>query len=61
MLASFIEPSLSITIEDPAELQLQHPDVRRLEARGANIEGKGEYTLSDAIKDALRMAPILLY
>ena len=61
VLASFIEPSLSIiTIEDPAELQLQHPDVRRLEARSANIEGKGEYTLSDAIKDALRMAPDII-
>jgi pilus assembly protein CpaF len=61
VLAGFIDPSLSIiTIEDPAELQLQHPDVRRLEARDANIEGKGRYTLSDAIKDALRMAPKII-
>lgn len=61
VLAGFIDPSLSIiTIEDPAELQLQHPDVRRLEARPPNIEGKGEYTLSDAIKDALRMAPDII-
>ncbi len=60
-LASFIDPSLSIiTIEDPAELQLQHPDVRRLEARGPNMEGKGEYTLSDGVKDALRMAPKII-
>jgi pilus assembly protein CpaF len=61
VLASFIEPSLSIiTIEDPAELQLQHSNVRRLEARDANIEGKGRYTLSDGVKDALRMAPKII-
>lgn len=61
VMASFIDPSLSIiTIEDPAELQLQHPDVRRLEARDANIEGKGRYTLSDGVKDALRMAPKII-
>ncbi len=61
VLASFIDPSLSIiTIENPAELQLQHPDVRRLEARSANIEGKGQYTLSDGVKDALRMAPKII-
>lgn len=61
VMASFIDPSLSIiTIEDPAELQLQHPDVRRLEARDANIEGKGRYTLSDGVKDALRMAPNII-
>ena len=57
VMASFVDPSLSIiTIEDPAELQLQHPDVRRLEAR----EGKGRYTLSDGVKDALRMAPNII-
>lgn len=61
VMASFIDPSLSIiTIEDPAELQLSHPNVRRLEARDANIEGKGRYTLSDGIKDALRMAPNII-
>ncbi len=61
VMASFVDPSLSIiTIEDPAELQLQHPDVRRLEARDANIEGKGRYTLSDGVKDALRMAPNII-
>lgn len=61
VMASFIDPSLSIiTIEDPAELQLQHSDVRRLEARDANIEGKGRYTLSDGVKDALRMAPKII-
>lgn len=58
ILASFIphEESL-ITIEDPAELQLQHPNVRRLEARPPNIEGKGEVTQRDLMVDALRMAP----
>jgi len=61
ILASFIDPSLSIvTIEDPAELQLQHPDVRRLEARDANIEGKGGYTPSDGVNDGLRMAAKIL-
>ncbi len=61
VLAGFIDSSLSIlTIEDPAELKLQHPDVRRLEARDANIEGKGIFTLSDAIKSALRMAPDII-
>ncbi len=61
VLAGFVDPSLSIiTIEDPAELQLQHPDVRRLEARDANIEGEGRYTLSDGVKDALRMAPKII-
>lgn len=60
-LASFINPDLSvITIEDPAELQLQHPDVRRLEARGPNVEGKGEYTLSQGVKESLRMAPNII-
>jgi len=46
-----------VTIEDPAELQLQNDDVRRLEARSANVEGKGEITQSDLMADALRMAP----
>ncbi len=57
-IASFIPRDESIvTIEDPAELQLQHPDVRSLEARPANSEGRGVYTLRDGVKDALRMAP----
>lgn len=46
-----------ITIEDPAELQLQHPRVRRLEARPPNIEGKGEIPIRRLVKSALRMAP----
>lgn len=46
-----------ITIEDPAELQLQHTNVRRLEARPKNVEGEGEVTQRDLVADALRMAP----
>ena len=58
VLASFIPHDESVvTVEDTAELQLQHPDVRRLEGRPPNIEGKGEITLRDLVKDALRMFP----
>jgi pilus assembly protein CpaF len=46
-----------ITIEDAAELQLQQPHVVRLETRPANIEGKGEITQRDLIKNCLRMRP----
>ncbi|WP_319526469.1 CpaF family protein [uncultured Desulfosarcina sp.] len=46
-----------ITIEDSAELQLKQPHVGRLEARPANIEGRGEVTLSDLVKNSLRMRP----
>jgi len=57
-IASFIPHNESIvTIEDPAELQLQHPDVRSLEARPANNEGLGEVTMRELVADALRMAP----
>jgi pilus assembly protein CpaF len=46
-----------ITIEDAAELQLQQPHVVRLETRPANIEGKGEITQRDLVKNCLRMRP----
>ncbi len=46
-----------ITIEDAAELQLQQPHVVRLETRPPNLEGKGEITQRDLIKNALRMRP----
>jgi len=46
-----------VTIEDSAELQLQLPHVVRLETRPANIEGKGEVTLRDLVKNSLRMRP----
>src|SRR6185312_14024203 len=46
-----------ITIEDAAELQLQLPHVGGLETRIANLEGKGEITTRDLLKNALRMRP----
>lgn len=46
-----------ITIEDSAELQLQQEHVVRLETRPPNIEGKGEVTQRDLVKNALRMRP----
>ena len=46
-----------ITIEDSAELQLQQPHVGRLETRPVNIEGKGEISQRDLVKNALRMRP----
>lgn len=58
VLSSFIPPSERvITIEDSAELQLQQPHVIRLESRIANVEGKGEVSLRDLVKNALRMRP----
>lgn len=46
-----------LTIEDAAELQLQRDHVVRLETRPANIEGKGEITQRDLLKNSLRMRP----
>jgi pilus assembly protein CpaF len=46
-----------VTIEDAAELQLQQPHVVRLETRPANIEGKGQVTQRDLLRNALRMRP----
>ena len=46
-----------ITIEDSAELQLQQPHVVRLETRPPNIEGKGQITQRDLMRNALRMRP----
>ncbi|MDD5800438.1 MAG: ATPase, T2SS/T4P/T4SS family [Coriobacteriales bacterium] len=47
-----------VTIEDSAELRFdQHPNVVRLEARDASIEGSGEVTIRDLVKNALRMRP----
>ncbi|MGF1752801.1 CpaF family protein [Vibrio makurazakiensis] len=46
-----------ITIEDSAELQLQQPHVVRLETRPANLEGKGEITQRELVKNSLRMRP----
>ena len=46
-----------VTIEDAAELQLQQPHVVRLETRPPNLEGTGEITMRDLVKNALRMRP----
>jgi pilus assembly protein CpaF len=46
-----------ITIEDSAELQLQQDHVCRLETRPSNVEGKGEITSRDLVKNCLRMRP----
>ncbi|WP_425358124.1 CpaF family protein [Brevibacterium mcbrellneri] len=46
-----------VTIEDSAELQLQQPHVIRLESRPPNVEGKGQVTIRDLVKNSLRMRP----
>ena len=46
-----------ITCEDAAELQLQQPHVVRLETRPANLEGEGEITMRELVKNCLRMRP----
>ena len=46
-----------VTIEDAAELQLQQPHVVRLETRPPNLEGHGEITQRDLVRNALRMRP----
>ncbi len=57
-LSRFIDPSERIvTVEDAAELQLQQPHVVRLETRPPSLEGKGEITARDLVRNALRMRP----
>tara|TARA_R110000787_G_scaffold29585_16_gene80197 strand:- start:5452 stop:6942 length:1491 start_codon:yes stop_codon:yes gene_type:complete len=57
-LTAFIEPGERvITCEDSAELQLQQPHVVRLETRPPNIEGSGEITMRELVKNCLRMRP----
>jgi pilus assembly protein CpaF len=57
-MSSFIAPDERIiTIEDAAELRLQQPHVVSLETRPPNIEGKGEITARDLVRNALRMRP----
>jgi pilus assembly protein CpaF len=46
-----------VTIEDAAELQLKQPHVVSMETRPPNLEGRGEYTIRDLVKNALRMRP----
>lgn len=58
VLSAFIPPGERIvTIEDAAEVQLHQPHVLRLEARPANIEGRGVVTIRDLVRNALRMRP----
>jgi pilus assembly protein CpaF len=57
-LSAFIPDSERIvTIEDSAELQLQQPHVVRLETRPMNVEGRGEVTQRDLLRNSLRMRP----
>uniref|UniRef100_A0A7C3UXD3 CpaF family protein n=1 Tax=Desulfobacca acetoxidans TaxID=60893 RepID=A0A7C3UXD3_9BACT len=58
ILSTFLGPEERIvTVEDAAELQLQKRNVCRLETRPPNIEGKGEVTQRDLVRNALRMRP----
>jgi pilus assembly protein CpaF len=57
MSASIPADERIITIEDAAELQLQQPHVIRMESRPPNIEGKGEITQRDLLRNSLRMRP----
>ncbi|HLG70956.1 MAG TPA: CpaF family protein [Chloroflexota bacterium] len=58
VLSGFIPPTERVvTIEDPAELQLRQRHVVRLETRPANIEGEGQITQRDLVRNALRMRP----
>ncbi len=58
VLSSFIpENERIITIEDAVELQLQQDHVVRLESRPANIEGRGEITIRELVRNSLRMRP----
>ncbi len=57
-ISQLIDPGERIvTIEDAAELQLQQPHVVRLETRSANLEGSGEISMRDLLKNSLRMRP----
>jgi pilus assembly protein CpaF len=58
ILSTYLDPEERIvTIEDAAELQLQKRNVCRLETRPPNIEGKGEITQRELVRNALRMRP----
>lgn len=58
VLSGFIpEHERIVTIEDAVELQLQQEHVIRLESRPANIEGKGEVSIRDLVRNSLRMRP----
>jgi len=58
MLSSFVpDGERVVTIEDAAELRLAKPHVIGLEARPSNVEGEGEVTVRDLVRNALRMRP----
>ena len=58
VLSSFIpDDERIVTVEDAAELKLQQPHVVRLESRPPNIEGKGQVTIRDLVRNCLRMRP----
>jgi pilus assembly protein CpaF len=58
VLSSFLpDDERIVTIEDSAELRLQQPHVVRLEYRPPNIEGRGEISIRDLVRNALRMRP----
>ncbi len=57
MTASIDLDERIITCEDSAELQLQQPHTVRLETRPPNLEGEGEITMRDLVKNCLRMRP----
>jgi pilus assembly protein CpaF len=57
-LSSFIDAGERVvTIEDAAELRLQQPHVVRLESRPAGVEGRGQISIRDLLRNALRMRP----
>ena len=57
-LSAFIDPTERVvTIEDAAELRLSLPHVVRLESRPPSVEGRGEVTIRDLLRNALRMRP----
>ncbi len=58
IMSGFIPPGERvISIEDAAELQLQQPNLVRLESRPANVEGRGAVTIRELVANALRMRP----
>jgi pilus assembly protein CpaF len=58
VMSSFVpDDERIVTVEDAAELRLNQKHVLRLEARPANIEGKGEITIRDLVRNTLRMRP----
>ncbi len=58
MLSSYIpDGERIVTIEDAAEIQLQQPHVGRLETRPPNLEGRGEITCRELLRNSLRMRP----